>query len=182
MSRRQRVPIVLAGLLFLLAAVAEVATSRVGATVDPEVIEATRRAALIRVEVALARDDVTSALSAWQEAYRLARQSRSWRGLVEAAEAHLRIGAAANATTAAAPRARELYLAALGRARADRSVEGALRAAEGFAGLGDHAATRLALRLAASLAARSGDGAAASRVEIARARLLDGRTDLASRT
>lgn len=179
MQPKQSVPIVLAALLFVLAAVAEIATGRGGAAIDAGASDRTRQAMLVRVDEALAQHDVATALRAWQQAYELARQSRSWRGLVEAADAHVRIAAVASASAAAAPRARELYLAALGRARADRSVEGAVRTAEGFAALGDREVTELALRIAASLAARSSDSAAAERVEIARARLLDRRSNLA---
>lgn len=172
MQRRQKVPIVLAALLFVLAAIAEIATGRGSVATDADASERARQAALVSVDQALARQDVAAALRAWQVAYDVARQNRSWRGLVEAADAHVRIGAAANATTAAAPRAREIYLAALGRARAERSVEGAVRTAEGFAALGDREVADLALRIAASLASRGSDPAAPTRVETARARLL----------
>lgn len=172
MQRKQKVPIVLAALLFVLAAVAEIAAGRSRVVSDGDAAERTRQAALASVDGALARNDVATALRSWQEAYELARQSRRWRGLVEAADAHIRIGAAANATGAAAPRAREIYLAALNRARAERSVEGAVRVAEGFAALGDREVTDLALRIAASLASRSGDLAAPLSVETARGRLL----------
>jgi hypothetical protein len=52
--------------------------------------------------------------------------------------------------------ARELWLVALFRARAEGAVDGALNAAEGFARLGDRDASVLALRIADKLAARSG--------------------------
>jgi hypothetical protein len=182
MQRKQKVPIVLAALLFTLAAVAEIATGRSRPAAEGEASERTRRAVLVSVDDALARDDVAAALQAWQQAYALARRTRSWRGLVEAGDAHVRIGAAANASAAAAPRAREIYLAALGRARAERSVEGAVRAAEGFAALGDREVTELALRIAASLASRSSDAAESVRVEAARRRLLQRQSGLALTT
>ena len=172
MQRKQKAPIVLAALLFALAALAEIATGRSRVVSDGNAAEHTRQAALASVDAALGHNDVATALRSWQEAYELARRSRSWRGLVEAADAHVRIGAAANASAAAAPRAREIYLAALNRARAERSVEGAVRIAEGFAALGDREVTDLALRIAASLASRSGDPASPLRVEVARGHLL----------
>ena len=173
MQRKQKAPIVLAALLFVLAAVAEIATGRSRVVSDGSAAEHTRQAALASVDAALGQNDVATALRSWQDAYELARQSRSWRGLVEAADAHLRIGAAANASAAAAPRAREIYLAALNRARAERSVEGAVQiAAEGFAALGDREVADLALRIATWLASRSGDPAASLRVETARGRVL----------
>jgi hypothetical protein len=172
MQRKQKAPIVLAALLFVLAAVAEIATGRSRVVTDVNAAEQNRQAALTRVDEALGQNDVATALRSWQEAYELARQNRNWRGLVEAADAHLRIGAAANASRAAAPRAREIYLAALSRARAERSVEGTVRIAESFAALGDREVTDLTLRIAASLASRSSDPAAPIRVETARGRLL----------
>jgi hypothetical protein len=172
MQRKQKTPIVLAALLFALAAVAEFAVGRSGVVTDVDARERMRQAALVRVDQALARRDVAAALEAWQSAYELARRTRSWRGLVEAADAHLRIGAGAGASAAAAPRAREIYLAALSRARAERSVDGVVRTAEAFAALGDREVTELALRIAASLADRTHDPAAATRVETAREQLL----------
>ena len=50
-----------------------------------------------------------------------------------------------------APAARRAYLAGLFRARGDRSVEGVLRAAEGFAALGDQDVVDQALRMAAAI-------------------------------
>lgn len=172
MQRIPKVPIVLVVLLFALAAVAEVAIGRSRSVNDAETAEASRQAALAGIDQALARHDVATALRAWQDAHELARRTRSWRALVDAAEAHLRIARAANTPpAAAAPRAREIYLAALNRARADGSVEGAVRVAEGFAALGDREVTELALRIAASLAARSNDPAAALRVDVSRGTL-----------
>jgi hypothetical protein len=179
MQRKHKVPIVLVALLFVLGAAAEIATGRGRGVPDPDVTERTRQTLLVSVEDALSRHDVAGALRAWQQAYDLARRSRSWRGLAEAADAHIRIGAVANASTAAAPRAREIYLAALGRARAERSVAGAVRAAEGFAALGDREVTELALRIADSLAARSSDADAPMVVELARGRLLQRSSPLA---
>lgn len=172
MKPRSRAPIVVATLFFVLAAVAEIATGRSGVVVDEDALTRARRAALGSVDEALGRHDIPAALRAWQEAYAVARRSRSAGGLLEAAEAQVRIGRAAGAAAATAPRAREIFMAALTRARAERSVEGAVRAAEGFAALGDAPVTELALRVAASLAARSPDPGAPVLVEHARARLL----------
>jgi hypothetical protein len=182
MQRKHKAPIVLAALLFILAAAAEIATGRSRVTPDRDMSERMRQAELASVDRALERHDVAAALRSWQEAYELARQNRGWLGLVEAADAHVRIGAAANAATASAPRARTIYLSALGRARAERSVEGAVRAAEGFAALGDREVTELALRIAGSLALGSTDPAEATRVETARGRLLQGPSGLAQTT
>jgi hypothetical protein len=182
MQRKQKVPIVLAALLFTLAAIAEIATGRSRVAHDGDAAERTRQAALVAVNEALDRHDVAAARAAWQHAYDVARMNRGWRGLADAADAHVRIGAEARASAAAAPRARQLYLAVLNRARAERSVEGAVRAAEGFAALGDRDVTEHALRIAASLASRSGDVAAPARVETARGRLLPRQSSLSRTT
>jgi hypothetical protein len=67
------------------------------------------------------------------------------------------------------PTARELFLIALFRARAEGSVEGALHAADGFARLGDRDAALLAVRIAEQTAARTGEGA--DRVRVAAERI-----------
>jgi hypothetical protein len=56
-----------------------------------------------------------------------------------------------------APAARRAYLAGLFRARGERSLAGVVRAAEGFAALGDEAVVAEALAMAAPLAAVGGD-------------------------
>lgn len=73
MQRKQKVPIVLAALLFVLAAVAEIAAGRSRVVSDGDAAERTRQAALASVDGALARNDVATALRSWQEAYELAR-------------------------------------------------------------------------------------------------------------
>jgi len=171
MQPSQKVPIVLAGLLFTLAAVAEIATGR-GRLPQDDGAEHARRAALVSVEEALARGDAAGSLRAWQQAYEAARMNRGWRGLVEVGDAGVRIDAETRGTAVIAPRARQVYLAALNRARADRSVDGALRVANGFSQLGDREVTERVLTIAASLAVRSHDAAAPMRVETARGRLL----------
>lgn len=179
MRKRTKVPIVLVALLFVLAAAAEVATSR-GKPQSDHATRPTQRAALETVDQALARHDAAAALRAWQRAYEVARSQRGWRALVEAGDAAVRIDAAAPGT--AAPRARRAYLAAFDRARAERSMEGVVRVAEGFSQLGDREVTERVLRVAASLAQRSGDAAAPTSVEMARARLLERASGLTQTT
>ena len=166
-----KLPIVLAALLFILAAVAEIATGRSPIPQDNATDQA-RRAALTIVDEALARGDAAGSLRAWQQAFEAARINRGWRALVEVGDARVRIGAETTGAVAAAARAREVYLAALSRARAEGSVDGALRVAEGFSRLGDREVTEQVLHIAALLAVRSQDSAAPKRVEIARGRLL----------
>lgn len=166
----QKAPIVLAAVLFILAAVAEMAMGRSRNPQDNRV-ERARVVALASVDEALAHGDAAAALQAWQRAYEAARLNRGWRGLVETADAGVRIESGAHG--AAAPRARWIYLAALDRARAERSVEGIVRVAEGFSRLGDRDATERVLRIAASAAVQSRDAEASTRVEQVRGRLLN---------
>jgi hypothetical protein len=141
-----------------------------------------RRAPLVDMEDAIACQDLPAAFRSWREARELALHTRGWQSAVETAVAERRL-AGVDATYASTSAARELYLVALFRARAEGSVDGALAAADGFAQLGDRDATRGALRIAAGLAARTGDSGAAERVLNARERLLVGRladSDVAS--
>jgi hypothetical protein len=171
MQPPQKLPIVLAALLFMLAAIAEIATGRSRIPQD-DATEQARRAALTTMDEALMRGDAAASLRAWQQAFEAARMNRGWRGLVEVGDARVRIGAETNGTAVAAPRARQVYLTALGRARAENSVDGAVRVAEGFSRLGDREVTEQVLRIAASLAVRSQDRSAPRLVELARGRLL----------
>ena len=171
MQLTHKVPIALAALLFAVAAVAEIATGRSRNPQDND--ERARRAALVTLDEALARGDSVAALRAWQQAAEAARMNRGWSGLVEVGDARVRIEAATNGAVAAVPAARQVYLAALSRARAERSVDGTVRVAEAFSALGDRDVAEQVLRTAASLAARSRDNAAPLRVETARARLLE---------
>jgi len=126
MERPQKAPIVLAAGLFILAAVAEISTGR-SRSLQDDGGERARVAALAGVDEALAHGDAAAALQAWQRAYEAGRLNHGWRGLVEAADAGVRIESEARGT--AGPRARWVYLAALDRAR------GAIRG-------GDHAGGR----------------------------------------
>ncbi len=100
------------------------------------------------VDAALRSRDLAAASAAATEAYRAARASRRWEGLVDAADAYLRVAEAAGAPQAGVPRARELYLAALFRARDAGSVEGVIRVAQSFDRLGDREAADHAMRIA----------------------------------
>jgi hypothetical protein len=109
---------------------------------------------LATVDTALAVDDVPAALSAWGEAYSAALGSRRWEGYADVSDAYLRIGRVADVPGSAVPRARELYLTALFRARDAGSLDGVLRVAVAFAALGDHEVTTEVLRMARRLAPR----------------------------
>lgn len=118
---------------------------------------------------ALRQRDVQAAEAAWREAHGAAIRTRAWRPLVEVGEASVRIGMVTGHPRSYTSRAREVYMAALSRARADRSVEGVLHVAEAFEALGDQAIVEQCLIIAEGL------GASRYSDEDARLRALAGR-------
>jgi hypothetical protein len=88
---------------------------------------------------------------------------------VSSAEALLALGDEARAR-GDVPAARRAYLAGLFRARGERSLPDVIRAAEGFAALGDGAVVEQALEMAAPLAA-GGDDATRARLTALRERV-----------
>src|SRR5262249_23798435 len=127
-------------------------------------VEAPWTAPLRAVGAALDQMDVSGAERAWQEAYVAALGSWRWDGVLEVGRARLRIGQAAGGGEASAARARNLYLAALFRAREQRSLDGLMRTAEAFARLGDLEVVEQCVRIAASLAAATRDPHAPARI------------------
>lgn len=133
---------------------------------------------LQKADEALAAKNVSAAVRAWHEAYVSALGSRRWEGMVAVGDAYLRIGQLSGSRRASEAKARELYLAALFRARNQHSVDGAIHAGEAFAALGDREAAEQCVRVAEGLAKDSGDPQARDRVrafaERLAARLLAG--------
>lgn len=101
---------------------------------------------------AIARGDLTSAVTARHEAYRAAIASRRWEGFLAAGDAILRLGEATQTRSRAEPEARRLYFPALFRARGQQSLDGVLLATEAFARLGDGDVVEKGLRMARDLA------------------------------
>src|SRR5262245_47168695 len=95
------------------------------------------KARLQQMDGAMVRNDFAAAEGLWREAYEAALRSRHWEGMVAVGDAYRRLGERAGFGKAADAKARETYLAALFRARGEGSVEGVLRAAQGFVDLGD---------------------------------------------
>lgn len=126
------------------------------------------RLPLAAAETALAAGDTSAALAAWREARRRASQAGSWEGLLDVGAAYRRLGAAVGAARDADAAARELFLAAAFRARADGALEGVLGAADAFAALGDHEVFVGCLRMAETLAGT--DRAARARIRATAAR------------
>jgi hypothetical protein len=106
------------------------------------------------VDQALRRGDLTVAERAWRDAHVLAAMGREWRPLADIGDAALRIGDAAGQRAPYVSRAREAYLAALVRARADRSREGVTRIRHAFRVLGDHDLAQQCAIIADSLPTR----------------------------
>jgi hypothetical protein len=121
---------------------------------------------LERVEAAMARNDLAGAEILWGDAYVAAIKSRHWEGMVAAADTYRRLGELGGFRKLSDAKAREAYLAALFRARNRGSLEGVLRAAQGFAELGDQAVVEQCIRVARSVAARSWNPRAEERVRI----------------
>lgn|SRR5262245_8809129 len=115
------------------------------------------RAQLQRVDAALARNDLAGAEMLWRKAFAAALKSRHWEGMVAVGDAYRRLGERAGFGNVSEGKAREMYRTALFRARSEGSVEGVLRAAQGFAELGDSAAVEQCIHVARGVAAQARD-------------------------
>jgi hypothetical protein len=124
------------------------------ATPQTEAPAATWLTRLQELDAALARRDVSGAEHAWRDAHGEARRTSSWRPLVDVGDAALRIGAAGGHRRPYVTKAREVYLAALTRARADRSPSAVLSVGEAFSALGDHEMARQCQMIADGLGGR----------------------------
>jgi hypothetical protein len=123
----------------------------------PSDLAAATASPLEAVDRALRLGDIVDAERAWRTAYVAAARSRSWRALADLGDAALRIGDAAGQRGSYVARAREAYLAALVRARADRSREGVTRMRHAFRMLGDHELAQQCAIIAEQLPARDVD-------------------------
>jgi hypothetical protein len=119
---------------------------------------------LISVADALARNDLSGAEFAWREAYAAALKSRHWEGMVAVGDAYRVVGERGRFQKNAEAKARETYLTAFLRARAEASLEGVLRVADRFAELGDRQVVEQCIRVARSIAAKTRDPRAEERV------------------
>ena len=89
------------------------------------------------MDTALTAGDLSAAERAWHEAYVAALGARRWEGMLAVGDAALRLGEVIRGPRVAVTQAREAYLAALFRARDQRSLDGVLQAAEAFDRMGD---------------------------------------------
>ena len=111
-------------------------------------------------ERALASGDLASAMASRHRAHLAALGSGNWEGFLAVGDAALRLGEASGDRLAMEPEARRAYRAALARARAQRSLDGVLRATESFARLGDHDVVERGIRMARDLAGTDRDAQA----------------------
>lgn len=126
------------------------------------------------VDAALAAKDVDGAMRALRQAHAAALASRRWDALIAVGDVALRVDKASSSRAAALPLARQAYLSALFRARAEGSLDGVLRVTEAFVALGDRQVAAQALQIARALAARSNDARAIARVRALEGRLFEG--------
>ena len=158
-NRPPTLVVIAAAILFILLAVLEVMAG-----------EPTSPASALMDE-ALARGDIGAAERHWHDAYRVALGSRRWEGMIEVGDGARRIGEVTGARATANTRARQAYLTALLRARQQKSLDGVLRTAEAFSGLGDRQVVAQCLRIAEHLAAEARDAQARERVSALSERL-----------
>ena len=119
---------------------------------------------LLRVGDALARNDLAGAETSWREAYAAALKSRHWEGMVAVGDAYRMLGERGRFRKTSEAKARQTYLIAFLRARAEGSLEGVLRVADRFAELGDREVVEQCIRVARSIAAKTKDPRAEERV------------------
>lgn len=119
---------------------------------------------------AVQRGDLATARVMWHDAYRSLRRTRDWQGMAVLGDTALGIAGASGARQPWEADARQAYLGALFRARAEASLDGVLRATEAFATLGDRDVAEEGLRIAESVALRMGTAEARDRVLAHRAR------------
>jgi len=122
------------------------------------------KAKLAKVDEAVGMNDMAQAVLRWPEAYAAALRSRHWEGLIAVGDAYRRLGDLGGFREGAEAKAREIYFAALFRARQEASLDGVLRVAEAFAELGAAEVVEQCLRAARPLAERTRDERADLRV------------------
>jgi len=143
----------------------------VSAAARAELTEAPWAVPVMKVDEALAQENISAAEEAWLDAFVAALRGPGWQGLVEVGDAYVRLGKLAGFHAASQAKARRIYSAALFRARQQGSLDGVLRAAEAAAALGDRDLAEQGLRIAEELAARAPDPERRERVRVLRERL-----------
>ena len=137
-------------------------------------MELTWQARLLKVEQAIAVNDVDGAELLWRDAHAAALRSRHWEGMVAVADTYRALGAQADFLAASLAKARQTYLRALLRARREGSLAGVLIVADRFAELGDREVVERCMRVARRVAAHSRDPYADEHLRAFADRLADG--------
>jgi hypothetical protein len=172
MTWRRSIGVAIVGLVVIgLAGIWAPTPRPLDAKMEPQRLVTPWRTFLDELERALATGNHARAMRAWKDAETAALDSRRWEPLLEVGDAALRVGDGTGSPARARLSARHAYRAALFRARAQRSVDGVLRAADAFARLGDRDVTEGALHAARKLAAGAPDADLRSRVELDAARI-----------
>jgi hypothetical protein len=122
------------------------------------------------ISEAVQRGDLATARTAWLDAYRSLRRTRDWQGMAALGDTALEVAGGSGTRQPWEADARQAYLGALFRARAEASLDGVLRATGAFATLGDRDIAEEGLRIAESVALRMGTAEARDRVLAHRAR------------
>ncbi|HEY3066956.1 MAG TPA: hypothetical protein VGL09_14275 [Methylomirabilota bacterium] len=112
----------------------------------------------------LDRGNVAASELHLRAAYAAAARLPGWESLLDVGDGFRRLALATGASPDSVTQARAAYLAALVRARHGRSVDGVLRAGEGFGALGDYEVVRQSIVMARRIADRGGDAVAHGRV------------------
>lgn len=168
-SRPPLLIVIAAAILFILLAVVEAMAGQL--TPPASASAAAWMIHIGHIEDALAKRDLGGTERHWRDAYAGALASRRWEGMIEVGDTARRIGEVTGNRATADARARRTYLAALLRAREQKSLDGVLRAAEAFSALGDREVVAQCLRIAERLAAQSRDPQARERVSTLSERL-----------
>jgi len=111
------------------------------------------------VDRALEARDLGLANRRWRDGYGAALRSQRWEAMLAAGEEALRIGRVSGTMAGVEADARQCFLSALFRARAQRSLDGILLTADAFVQLGDIDVAQGALRMADPLVVATPDGA-----------------------
>ena len=180
-TRGHVILIIVIGILVIALALLEALAGR-KSVVDAEVPWAD---AIKRTNSDLQRGDVSGAVRGWHDAHLAALASRRWEGMIEVGDAALRMAAIAPPRRSWEPRAREAYMAALFRARSERSVDGVLRATEGFGTLNDRHVVDMGVQMARVVAGYDAQTVArveefAMRLNNSRAAILSAQSEQAS--
>ena len=162
---RWYVPVALGAMAMITLIVIAVGTAQMLAVETPDTAPFAESSVHLRIaDEELDRGHVAAAQLHLRAAYAAALRVPGWESLVEVGDGFRRLARVGDAQTGAAGHARAAYLAALVRARHARSVDGVLRAGDGFGALGDGEVVGQCIAIARRIADRGGDAVAHGRV------------------